>query len=362
MTKDLNLPIYRNVIRPALFLLPAEAAYDLATLALRLRPLWRVIGASNSFASSNIRTKVGGITIENPVGLAAGLDKNCKVLPALSSLGFGYVTCGTVTLHPRPGNPKKRLIRDKSQKALINSMGFPNKGLDAAVERIKRARRQCVDTPIIVSVSGTESDEIITCHRRLEPLVDAVEVNISSPNTKGLRIFHNPDVLETLLDTINTGRSKPLFVKMPPFPSEHEDATHHNDALTLADVCVAKQVSALTIANTQPMVNPQLEVGSGGLSGKPIHRPMLRMVSEVRERVGGRANINACGGIFTAQDAMEALRAGADTVQLLTGMVYMGPCVALKIAKGLSKLVSDKELTSVRELRSEASDAQLVRT
>ncbi len=346
-----NLSIYRNLIRPALFLLPAESAYDLATVALRLSPLWRVIGAMNSFESSNIRTTVGGINIKNPVGLAAGLDKDCKVLPALSSLGFGYVTCGTVTLHPRPGNPKKRLIRDRSREALINSMGFPNKGLDSAVERIKRARRRCLDTPIVVSVSGTEIDDIVTCHRRLEPLVDAVEINISSPNTKGLRIFHDPDVLETLLNTINAGRSKPLFVKMPPFPPEDENAANHYRALNLAEVCIAEQVNVLTIANTQPVENPQLEVGSGGLSGKPIYEQMLRMVSEMRERIGDKADINACGGVFTAKDARRVIEAGATTIQMLTGFVYNGPCVAPHINKALSNSLAETHgVGSIHEL------------
>ncbi|CAI8012788.1 Dihydroorotate dehydrogenase (quinone) [Geodia barretti] len=323
-----NLSIYRNLIRPALFLLPAESAYDLATVALRLSPLWRVIGAMNSFESSNIRTTVGGINIKNPVGLAAGLDKDCKVLPALSSLGFGYVTCGTVTLHPRPGNPKKRLIRDRSREALINSMGFPNKGLDSAVERIKRARRRCLDTPIVVSVSGTEIDDIVTCHRRLEPLVDAVEINISSPNTEGLRIFQEPDVLETLLNTINAGRSKPLFVKMPPFPRKTR-----------------------MLRTTIPVENPQLEVGSGGLSGKPIYEQMLRMVSEMRERIGDKADINACGGVFTAKDARRVIEAGATTIQMLTGFVYNGPCVAPHINKALSNSLAETHgVGSIHEL------------
>lgn len=351
MPRGNNLNVYRKVIRPALFLLPAETAYDLATLALRLWPLWRLIGAANSFAASNIRTTVGGIEIKNPVGLAAGLDKDCKLLPALSSLGFGYVTCGTVTLHPRTGNPKNRLIRDKSREALINSMGFPNKGLESAVERIKRSRSRCLDTPVIVSVSGTEGDDIVTCHRQLEPLVDAVEVNISSPNTKGLRIFHNPDVLAKLLDTINAGRSKPLFVKLPPFPAADENAEHHNRALSLARVCVEKQVDALTIANTQPVEHHELKVRSGGLSGRPIYEQMLRMVSEVRECIGDEADINACGGIFTAKEARRVIEAGATTIQMLTGFVYNGPCVAPYINKSLSRSLDETQgVGSIHEL------------
>jgi dihydroorotate dehydrogenase len=328
---------------------------------LRLWPLWRAVGAVNSFESENIETRVAGIKVQNPVGLAAGFDKNCEILPALSSLGYGYVSCGTVTLEPRQGNPRTRLLRDEPREAVVNSMGFPNDGLDAAVERITRGQRWRNDTPIVASVSGTEIDDIVTCHRRLEPLVDAIEINISSPNTAGLQVFHHPDALSDLLTAINDRRSRPLFVKMPPFPEGQRDVELHDRVLSLAEVCVSAGVGALTVANTQPVSDARLGVGSGGLSGRPIYKQMLRMVSEVKCVVGDSTAVNACGGIFTAEDAGGALRAGADTVQLLTGMVYRGPCVAPEIAKGLSKLVSEEKLTSVRDLRTEANAAQLVR-
>ena len=362
MTKDLNLSIYQNLIRPFLFRLPPENAYDLATRMLKLRLAWRALGAVGNFTSPNIRTAVAGIQVENPIGLAAGFDKSCEILPALSYLGFGYVSCGTVTLAPRRGNSGTRLLRDTRNEALLNSMGFPNSGLDAAAERIAQAQSQRAGTPIVVSVSGTGIDDIVTCHRRLEPLVDAVEVNISSPNTAGLRVFHSPDALAELLAAVTERRSRPLFVKMPPFPGKGQDAERHDLALSLAEACASAGVGALTVANTQPVSDDRLGVGSGGLSGKPIHEPMLRMVSEVRSVVGNSTAINACGGIFTADDAWRALCAGADTVQLLTGMVYRGPGIARDIARGLAEMVSMHELTSVCDLRSEAGAAQPVRT
>lgn len=290
----------------------------------------------------------------NPVGLAAGYDKNCRLTPGLSSLGFGYVTCGTVTLDARSGNPGVRLLRDPRNLALVNALGFPGEGLDAAAENLSKDRQLVGSTPIVVSVSGTAIDDIVRCHRRLEPLVDAVEVNISSPNTAGLRIFHDTGVLQELLDAVNEQRSRPLFVKMPPFPDSIQDAERHDLVLALAEACASAGVEALTVSNTQPVSDGRLDVGSGGLSGKPIYWQMLRMVSEVRAVIGDSSAINACGGIFTAEDAWRALSAGADTVQLLTGMVYRGPGIARNVARGLSRLASLHGLTSVRDLRTGA--------
>lgn len=333
---------YSRLIRPLLFLLPPETAYHFAVQALRFYPLWRSLGKANGFKSPNLKREVAGITVENPIGLAAGFNKNCEAIPSLSSFGFGYLTCGTVTLHARPGNLGTRLLRDKRNTSLINSMGFPNNGLEVAVERIAGNQRYRKETPIVVSVSGTDIDEIVACHRRLEPLVDAVEVNISSPNTAGLRRFHDAEVLSELLTAVNEKREQPLFVKMPPFPSREENEEINKLMLSLAAVCASEKVGALTVANTQPVENAKLGVRSGGKSGKPIYDDMLRMVSEVRAVVGDAVAINACGGIFTAKDAWKALNAGADTVQLLTGMVFEGPLIAPAIAKGLDALASQE--------------------
>ena len=349
---------YESIFRPLLFRLPPERAQHLADQALRIWPLWRALSAFNANDAPELRTSAGGLDLVNPVGLAAGYDKVCQLTPGLSSLGFGYVTCGTVTLDARPGNPGIRLLRDPQNGALVNALGFPGDGLDAAAENLSRDRQRVGGTPIVVSVSGTEIDDIVTCHRRLEPMVDAVEVNISSPNTAGLRIFHNTDVLSDLLAAVSERRSRPLFVKMPPFPEREQDAEQHDLALSLAEVCVSAGVDGLTMANTQPVSDTRLGVGSGGLSGRPIYEQMLRMVYEVRVAVGPSVAINACGGIFRADDAWRALCAGADTVQLLTGMVYRGPGVARDIARGLSRLVSLNGLTSIRDLRSGVKSSQ----
>ena len=214
---------YESLLRPLLFTLPPEKAQKVADRALKVWPLWKAAAQVGGFTSPRIETGVGGLTLRNPVGLAAGYDKNCELLPGLAALGFGYVTCGTVTLEPRPGNPGTRLLRDESRHALLNALGFPGLGLDAAVKRISADRGLTGDTPVVVSVSGSDIEDIATCHGTLEPLADAIEVNISSPNTANLRVFHYPDVLGELLDVLNDSRTRPLFVKLPPFPSREDD-------------------------------------------------------------------------------------------------------------------------------------------
>ena len=327
---------YESAIRPLLFRLPPETAQRAADVALRAWPLWK---AASKLDRSPPRSPVNiaGIKALNPVGLAAGYDKDCALLPALSALGFGYLTVGTVTRDARPGNPGRRLLRDAARGALINSLGFPGKGLDAAARRLERDRGKAGKTPIVVSVSGTTVEDIAACHARLEPLADAVEINISSPNTAGLRAFHDEAALGELLDEIAPRRAKPLFVKMPPFPPADADAERHALGLSLAEICVSRGADALTVSNTQPVSDARLGVGAGGLSGKPILRDALRMVAETRARIENAAAINACGGIFTSEDANRALESGADTVQLLTAFVYRGPYVARDIARSLAE-------------------------
>ena len=333
--------LYRRVIRPLLFTLPAEYAYHLGTDALRPRMVWNALARLGAFQAPDSPVEVAGIPLKNPIGLAAGFDKDCNILPSLAALGFGYLTCGTVTREVRAGNPSPRLLRDVDSEAIINAFGFPSVGLEVAARNLERGRERVNGVPIVASVSGTEIGDIVACHRRLQPLSEAVEVNISSPNTAGLRMFHDTRVLRELLDALNEDKTRPLFVKMPPFPTSESDAESRDLILSLADVCVEAGVDALSVANTQPVADDRLAIGSGGLSGKPILDDTVRMVADVRARIGDAAAINACGGIFDAEDARRALDAGANTVQLLTGMVYRGPRVAAHMARGLAEQRGD---------------------
>lgn len=343
----LNHSFYKSLVRPLLFSLPPETAQRVVDVALKQHLIWKHLSSVFQVRNSKLNVNLAGLEIANPVGLAAGYDKNCQLLPSLASLGFGYLTCGTVTELPRKGNPKPRIIRYIKNQSLVNSLGFPNLGAEFAAHQLEKARTRLGKTPIIVSISGTTIDEILRCHKRLESLSNAIEINISSPNTANLREFHNIPVLEKLLDSLNDQRTKPLFVKLPPYPHKSSKGISllpaREEVLEMARTCVAKDVECLTIANTKPIHEIQLVVGTGGLSGKSIFEDTLRMVSEIRREVGRNTYINASGGIFSGDDAWKALNAGANTVQLYTGLIYRGPSVSKKINLELLSAMDLKE-------------------
>ena len=343
---------YRALLRPLLFRLPPEAAQRVADAALKMAPLWRALAPALEYSHPALTTTFAGLKLRNPVGLAAGYDKNCEFLPSLAALGFGYVTGGTVTPDARPGNPRPRVVRYPEEQSLVNALGFPGQGLDRAVASLHRTAASSA-APIVGSVSGATVEEIVACHRQIEPLVSAVELNISSPNTEGLRIFHDAAVLSELLETVSKQRQKPLFVKVPPYQVKGDEGGGKEErtlVLGLVGVCAEHGVDGITVANTRPVRDNRLAVGRGGLSGKPIFDDMLRMVSEVRSTVGASIAINASGGIFTGEDAWRALRAGADTVQLLTGLVYRGPGIVRSINKDLARRLERHGLDSISQV------------
>ena len=319
--------LYRALARPLLFALPAETAHALVETALRATPLWGAAAPVLSWDSPRLRTVLCGLELSCPIGLAAGFDKSFSASGALASLGFGYVSAGTVTLEPRDGNPRPRLIRDPGRRALVNSMGFPNPGSERAARKMMR---YAAPAPLLASVSGTGVEDVVACHLRVEPHAAAVEINISSPNTAGLRVFHDPAALTDLLSAIGRGRGRPLFVKLPPYP---DSADGRRPAMDLARACADAGVDGLTLANSRPVSDDRLAVGSGGLSGGPLLGETLRMVREVRAELGDGIAINACGGIFDGGHAVEALRAGVDTVQLYTALIYRGPAAVSRIKR-----------------------------
>ena len=341
---------YRSLVRPLLFTLPPERAQSVADLALRYPRPWKALAGMFEVRDDRLAVELAGMKLANPVGLAAGYDKNCEVLPALASLGFGYVSCGTVVALPQPGNPQPRVLRDKNRESLINSLGFPSKGLDYAVERLQPGGRPS-SVPVIGSVSGVILDDVLRCHRGIEALVDAVELNISSPNTSGLRVFQEPPALSELLGRLNEDRKRPLLVKLPPYDVGGELSERRERVMALADVCVRRGVDGLTVANTHPMEDARLAVGKGGLSGRAIFERTVAMVADVRAEIGGSAAINASGGIFTGEDAWRAIKAGATTVQLLTGFVYRGPGIARAISRELLTEMDREGVASLASVR-----------
>ncbi len=346
----LNTDAYARLLRPFLFRLPPETAQKTADSALSLGVLWKVASAIAPPVEERIAASLGPIRLRSPVGLAAGYDKNCEYLNALSTLGFGYVVGGTVTLDARPGNPKPRMRRIVSQESLVNALGFPGRGLEHAEAKLRAAAESGLDAPVMASVSGTEIEDVVTCHGRLEPYAAGIEVNISSPNTRGLRVFQERPALDLLLDEINEIRRKPLFVKLPPYAASPAPGVPESPLLdraageearesfhALIDACIEAGVDGVTVANTRPVPDAGLAMGAGGLSGRPLFQDTLRMVRDTREHAGGRLAINACGGAWTGDDVWDLLTAGADTVQILTAMIYRGPGAARAIGRELAE-------------------------
>ncbi len=337
--------MYKHLLRPMLFMLPPEVAQKITDVFLRPVAPWRALSKILRVNDPRLEVNWCGMRLKNPLGLAAGFDKDCRVLGSLSQWGFGYLIGGTVTENPRSGNPKPRVLRYPEHDSLMNALGFPGQGLEAAARRLEATDRATLDTPIVVSIAGTMVEEVLRCHRRLEPLVDAVEVNISSPNTVGLRVFHEPDALSELVQRVGDDRKKPLMVKLPPYPeSEANSGDERERVLSLAHACVEQGVDALTVANSRPTKDSALSMGTGGLSGRAIFPDMVRMVEDIRSEVGPDIAINACGGIFSGEDAWEAIRAGATTVQMYTSLVYRGPTTPRMINQRLLDLMDTVDI------------------
>ena len=297
-----------------------------------------------------LRTTVAGLELPSPVGAAAGLDKEFRFLGSLLNLGFGFVSGGTVTLNPRPGNPRPRLLRQIEQKALVNAMGFPGPGLDVISHRIASSRGR---TRLFVSISGTLEDEVVQCHRSLEPNCAAVEINISSPNTSGLRAFHDPGRLRVLVQAVASEMKRPLFVKLPPWERSRQS---RENGISLAETAVDAGANGVIIANTRPVEHGGLKVGRGGMSGAPLFDDTLRMTAEVRASLGRRGAIIACGGIGDARQVWRLLAVGAEAVQLYTGLVYEGPGLPGSINRNLVRLMERAGCRSVGEIEGPPPD------
>lgn len=349
----LNTDAYTSILRPLLFALPVETAQKAAGWTLKHPLPWKVLGPMRRVRDPRLGVDWCGMRLSNPVGLAAGFDKDCEMIPSLAALGFGYLTVGTITRCHRPGNAKPRIVRDAKESSIVNALGFPSAGLEPAASRLERSQSVRAKVPIVASVSGETVEDIVQCHRRLEGLVDAVEINISSPNTHGLRMFHQPDRLAQLLDAVDEARSRPLIVKLPPLPgpTAARDVLHRerDRLMALAQVCKRRGVDGLTVANTMPVDDARLAVGSGGVSGRPLFPRMIEMVQYVRAEVGDGMAINACGGVFTGEDALRALQAGATTVQFYTAFVYRGPAAARAINRELLAAMSRQAAPAVSQ-------------
>ncbi len=351
--------------RPFLFGLDPEVAHEIT-----LHGLAAVQGTPLEWAYCNSRVddpiQLAGLTFPNRVGLAAGLDKNARCIDGLAAMGFGFIEVGTVTPLAQPGNPKPRMFRLPKAQALINRLGFNNDGLAAFVANVQRAsvRRQAAGAiprlaPLILGLNIGKNaatpiekavDDYLICLDGVYPHADYVTVNISSPNTQNLRSLQSDDALDALLSAIARRRSKlakthgkrtPIFVKIAPDLDETQvqliAATlerHEMDGVVATNTTLARDaVKGLAHADE-----------AGGLSGAPVRQASNRVIAQLRSELGKAFPIIGVGGIMSAADAVAKIKAGADVVQIYTGLIYQGPDLVSQCAKAVQRL--SREATS----------------
>jgi dihydroorotate dehydrogenase len=345
--------LYR-LLRALLFLLPAETAHRVTFAALRVAlapaPLRALVRRLLAPRDPALRVEALGLTFPSPIGLAAGFDKDAAGFRQLGALGFGFVEVGTVTPRPQPGNDKPRLFRLKEDHALINRLGFNNRGAEAARRRLARrsegSRGGDGDGGVVVGVNVGRNketpderaiDDYVQAARTLAPTADYVVINVSSPNTPGLRDLQAVERLRPLLEAVRANvRNKPLLLKIAPDLAEE-------DVDAVADLALDLQLDGIIATNTtiarEDLVTDSRkleEIGAGGLSGRPLADGSLRILRRLRARVGDRVVLVAAGGVEDATGAWARIEAGATLVQLYTGFVYGGPATPARIARGLA--------------------------
>ncbi len=345
-------------LRALLFRIPAETAHRLGMGVLRFLGaaprLSRWTRARATRSSVDLSIRAGGLQLPNPLGMAAGLDKNAEAVPGLFALGFGSIEVGTVTPRAQPGNPKPRLFRIPKHQALINRMGFNNVGAEEVAARLQRLAwhpgpiganlGKNLDTPIEQAV-----DDYVLCAQLLAPVCDYLVINASSPNTPGLRGLQEPERLASLLEGVRsslekTGMAKPLLLKIAPDLSE-------NALDAIVDIAIANRIQGLIATNTtsQRPFHHRLSSQPGGLSGAPLRALATEAIKRLYARSGGRLTVVGVGGIFTGADAYEKIRAGASWVQLYTAFIYRGPGIAKSILRELEGLLKRDGYRSVAE-------------
>lgn len=352
--------VYRSLVRPILFRLPPETAHELALHSLSFFKSFM----GRPFESPALNTDLFNLRFRNPVGLAAGFDKDGVALEALAALGFGFIEAGTVTYHPQPGNPKPRLFRLAADQALINRAGFNNAGAAAFARRVEHHRPDCVLGISIGKSKITPLEEAIADYLASFDLVyalaDYIAINVSSPNTPQLRELQQSEQLASLLVALQTRNRElqkkhdrpapvPLLVKISP-------DLERRDLEMIAGVIGRLQIDGIIATNTtvsrDNLRTDRSRVesyGAGGLSGKPLAGRATQMIAELYELTRGRIPLIGVGGIFSADDAWEKIRAGASVVQLYTGFIYKGPGIVRQINEGLAEILRREGFTNVAQ-------------
>lgn len=341
---------------PLLFRFDPETAHGLTIKALKSG----LVPPARGKDEPALHTRVWGLDFANPVGLAAGFDKNAEVVDAMLNLGFGFVEPGSVTPRPQPGNPRPRLFRLVEQRAVINRMGFNNEGLEAFAQRLERRRDSGKRAPGIVGANLGKNkdtvdaaDDYVIGVRRLAPLADYLVVNVSSPNTPGLRALQGRDPLRALLERVLEARASCGLTRNPPLLLKIAPDLTVEDKSDIAAVALESGIDGLIVSNTtiaRPDTIPAaMRSEAGGLSGAPLFEASTSVLREIYALTGGKLPIIGVGGVATGADAYAKIRAGASLVQLYSAMVYAGPAVVHRIRRELAELLRRDGFRSVAE-------------
>ena len=337
--------------RPLLFGMDAEAAHDF-TMDMLARGQHTPLQWAWCNETVHDPIQLAGLTFPNRVGLAAGLDKNARCIDALGAMGFGFVEVGTVTPKPQPGNPKPRMFRLPERQALINRFGFNNEGLEAFLGNVQRSRfrtaarqhRMLLGLNIGKNATTPIEDatrDYLTCLDGVYPHADYVTVNISSPNTQNLRALQSDAALDALLAAIaerrealaaQQGRRVPVFVKIAPDLQDEQVAVI---AATLQRHGMDGVIATNTTISREAVKGLRHAEETGGLSGAPVYEASNRVIAQLRAALGQGFPIIGVGGILSAEDAVGKIRAGADVVQIYTGLVYQGPALVVQAARAI---------------------------
>jgi len=346
--------VWYRLIRPLLFRVDPEAVHQ---LVFRLLVAGQsVLARRPPYTSPTLQPRLWGLTFPNPIGLAAGFDKDARAPLAWPGLGFGFAELGTVTAQAQPGNPQPRLFRLSADRALINRMGFNNAGAAAVAARLARLDRSQHRTPIGLNIGKsrvTPLDEAIgdylTSFRLLAPHADYIVINVSSPNTPGLRDLQAQTQLHALLSAVQGANAqlparRPLLVKLSPDLADE-------DLAAAVETIERDRVDGVIATNTtirrDGLAHPIDE--AGGLSGAPLRSLATQTIRRVRQLSRGRIPIIGVGGIFTAADAYEKIRAGASLLQVYTGFIYEGPGLATALSRGLEQRLARDGFTHLGE-------------
>lgn len=339
--------MYKVIIKPLFFLFPPELAHHITVtifkVLLKIPLLSSLIQGYFRVEHPELKRFFLGLSFSNPVGLAAGFDKDGKYLDTMSALGFGFIEIGTITPLPQPGNAKPRLFRLPKDSALINRMGFNNEGIQPLITRLKNRPKNLIVGGNIGKNKNTSQEEAVLDYghsfRQLFPYVDYFAVNVSSPNTPGLRQLQEREPLEQLLlylQEINKELGgKPILLKIAPDLNfeELDDILYIVQKAQLDGVIATNTtISREGLTTDSAIIN---EIGNGGLSGKPLKKRATEVIRYLSQKSNGQLFIIGVGGIFSTEDALEKINAGASLIQVYTGLIYEGPSLVKKINKGI---------------------------